>query len=112
MKKIYIAGPYTKGDIGKNLNKVIKVADYLLKIGYIPYIPHLTHFWHIISPKPYETWLKYDNEFLKECDIVLRLEGESAGADKEVELAKKLKIPVFYHKGKFKGSFFRKVKTK
>jgi hypothetical protein len=30
------------------------------------------------------------------CDAILRLPGESAGADEEVKLAKELGKPVFY----------------
>ena len=35
-------------------------------------------------------------------DYVLRLPGESRGADAEVELAKSLKIPVVYNIGSLK----------
>jgi len=35
-------------------------------------------------------------EWITVCDCVLRLEGESPGADAEVVLAKKKGIPVFY----------------
>ena len=47
----------------------------------------------------YDFWLAYDMEWLKVCDCVLRLDGESPGADKEDELAKKLGIPVYYSIG-------------
>lgn len=97
MVKVYIAGPYTKGDVAINVNRVIQAADKLLALGFIPYVPHLTHFWHLISPHPYETWLDIDNAFLVLCDCVLRLPGESSGADKEVELAKAKGIPVYYN---------------
>jgi len=45
--------------------------------------------------RPYEFWLELDNQFIPCCEAVLRLPGESNGADKEVALAKKLGIPVF-----------------
>lgn len=93
---IYIAGPYTKGDVAMNVKEAINVADHVLRFNMIPYIPHLTHFWHLTSPKRYEEWLEYDNVFLLKCDAVLRIPGESNGADKEVALATGNKIPVFY----------------
>jgi len=93
---VYIAAPYTKGDVAQNINRVIKVADELVTKGYIPYLPHLTHFWHLVSPKPYGFWIEYDTRFLLKCDCVLRLEGESWGADKEVTIARKLGIPVYF----------------
>ena len=97
MKEIvYISAPYTKGDVAINVKRVIDVADKLLELGYIPFVPHLTHFWHIISPKPYKVWVEIDEAFIPFCSKMLRLDGESNGADNEVELAKKLGIPVYY----------------
>ena len=93
---IYLSAPYTKGDVAINVYRVIKCADKLLDMGYIPFIPHLTHFWHIVSPKSWDTWLEIDKAMIPRCDAVLRLDGDSLGADVEVELAKELSIPVFY----------------
>ena len=95
MKKVYIAGPYTKGDIALNVRHAILKADLLADAGFVPFIPHLSHFWHMLCPRDYNFWLKIDKEWLKCCDAVLRLIGESPGADEEVELAKSLNIPVF-----------------
>lgn len=61
-----------------------------------PFVPHLSHFWHLTFPREYEFWLDLDNQFLPHYDVLLRLPGESSGSDKEVELAEKLGIPVFY----------------
>ena len=94
--RIFISAPYTIGDQAVNINRAIKVADELLALGFAVYVPHLTHLWHLISPKPYDVWLKLDLEFLDCCDYVLRLDGKSDGADREVEEAKRLCIPVFY----------------
>ena len=96
MKTVYIASPYTIGDVVLNVRKSIEAADILLKCGFIPFVPLLTHFWHFISPKPADIWYWYDNEWVKKCDFLLRLEGESIGADKEVLLAEENNIPVFY----------------
>jgi hypothetical protein len=94
--KVYIAGPYSKGDTITNIAEAIKYGDSLIKLGAIPYIPHLTGFWHLICPHSINTWYDYDNEWLLVCDAVWRLEGESTGADNEVELAEKNNKPVFY----------------
>ena len=95
--RIFISAPYTKGDVAINVYRVIQVANELLKMGHTPYIPHLTHFWHIISPHPWQTWLRIDLEFLTCCEAVLRLDGDSIGADMEVEKALELGIPVYYN---------------
>lgn len=94
--KVYIAGPYTKGDVAINVRNAILIADAVYQLGYHPYIPHLTHFWHMLCPKEYEQWLAVDLIWLRECDVVLRVPGESNGADKEVEAALEMGMLVFY----------------
>jgi len=95
-KLIYIAAPYTLFDPVQNTHRVIIVADELIFDGFIPYIPHLTLLWHLVSPRNAQFWYDYDYHLLKRCDAVLRILGDSVGADKEVELAKEWRIPVFY----------------
>ena len=94
--RVYVAGPLTKGDTTINVRKAIDAAETLLRLGFIPYCPHLTHFWHLIYAHDWNTWLTLDEGWLKVCHAVLRLKGESKGADREVKLARKLKIPVFH----------------
>jgi hypothetical protein len=93
---IYIAGPHSNGDTIVNVRKAILMAEKLVKEEYTPYIPHLTAFWHLVAPHEYEFWLNYDLNWLSKCDALLRLPGNSSGADKEVEYAKNIGIPVFY----------------
>lgn len=94
-KKIYIAGPYTKGDVAVNVRNAIEAASEVAEWGCWPFLPHLTHFWHLVSPRPYEFWCELDNQFLPHCDELIRLPGESTGSDREVALAESLGIPVF-----------------
>jgi len=96
MITVYIASPYTKGDTVLNVRESLLAADKLVDLGYAPYCPLLSHFWHYLSPKPYEVWTKLDLEWVLRCDCLLRLPGESSGADAEVAAAKALGIPVFY----------------
>ena len=94
--KVYIAAPYTNGDTVRNVRRVIDFADSLVNCGLVPFVPHLTHFWHFVHPHGVEFWYKYDLEWLQNCDVLIRLSGESKGADTEVEVAKALGIPVVY----------------
>ena len=94
--KVYVSAPYTNGDPEQNVLRVLQVADKLLEMGYIPIVPHLSHYWHQVSPKPYETWLEIGRALLEGCDVLLRLPGESIGADLEIKYALKLGIPVFF----------------
>jgi hypothetical protein len=93
---IYISAPYTIGDVAQNVRRAIDAADILLARGYIPFVPHLTHFWHFISPKSHRKWIEIDKVILERCDAVLRLDGESVGADEEVAHAEKLGKPIYW----------------
>lgn len=95
--KVYIAGPYSNGDTPLNVTKAMELGEECLQNGMVPFIPHLTMFQHMAYPRPYEDWLAYDIEWLKVCDAILRFPGQSSGADKEVEIAELMDIPVFYY---------------
>lgn len=94
--RVYIAGPYSKGDTAMNVRTAIMAASGLMDRGFAPFVPHLTHLWHMVSPRPYEDWMKLDSQFLPCCDILLRLPGESPGADAEVGVAQEMDIPVYF----------------
>lgn len=94
--RVYIAGPYSKGDVAENVRAALDAADEVVARGHIPYVPHLTHFWHILRPRPYRWWMAYDNVWLLCCDALLRLPGDSTGADEEVLVAKEHDIPIFW----------------
>ena len=91
---IYVAGPFTEPDPVENTHRMIRIADALLDAGFTPLIPHLTLAWHLVSPKPYATWLAYDRQLLTRCDALLRVPGYSRGATQEREFAVELGIPV------------------
>lgn len=84
---VYIAGPMTKGDRIANQRNAIVAADAVLAAGGVPFVPHLGDMWELVSPKPYETWMEYDFEFVDRADILFRIPGESDGADREVARA-------------------------
>jgi hypothetical protein len=94
--KVYVASPYTIGGQAKNVRRSIEVADKLRELGFLPFCPLLSHFWDMIIPHSYDYWMAMDLEWLKECDVVLRLSGQSKGADLEEEVAKMNHIPVVY----------------
>lgn len=96
MTKVYIASPYTKGDVAVNVKRQIDMVDQLMDMGFAPFAPLYSHFQHIVHPRPYNDWTEIDMVWVLACDCVLRLNGESSGADAEVELAKSVGIPVFY----------------
>ena len=96
MIKVYVASQYTIGSEGENVRVSLDVGNRLINEGFAPFCPLLSHFQHMIFPQGYDTWLTLDIEWLSVCDCLLRLPGESKGADIEVEYAREHMIPVFY----------------
>lgn len=93
--KIYIASPYTSyKDKLKAVENQIEAANKILDLGHFPFVPLFSHYF---KEQSYDFWLRMDIEFLKVCDAVLRLPGESKGADFEVKMAKYFNIPVYYN---------------
>lgn len=95
MKSVYVAGPITKGDQFVNVRNAIFAAERLRKAGFLPYVPHLSFAWHMLSPVDYESWITMGFYWLSKCDYLVRLDGESDGADREVVFAHENRIPVF-----------------
>lgn len=96
MIKVYVAGPISRGHVAANIHRAIQVANQLCDLGFTPYVPHLNHFWDLVTPRPYAFWIKLDKEFLPCCSAVLRIPGESLGADYETTFAEERGIPVFH----------------
>ena len=93
--RVYIAGPYTKGDPVWNTKAAILAGEMVVEVGHTPYIPHLNLLWHFATPHSPEFWYNYDLEWLILCDCLIRLKGESPGANREVAYAKERGIPVY-----------------
>jgi hypothetical protein len=93
---VYVAGPYTSGNVAENVGRAMRMAHALLDAGLHPYVPHLCHFMEMIRQRPYQDWLREDLIWLRHCDYLVRLSGKSSGADLEVKEAGKLKIPVYH----------------
>jgi hypothetical protein len=93
---IYLAGPYTHGDVVANVHRAIDFAEAVAKLGCVPLVPHLNMVWDLYHKHCYEFWLKLDFAYLDRCDGLLRVPGFSPGADREVERALRHKQPVFF----------------
>lgn len=96
MIKVYISSPYTNGDKYQNVRRAMMVAKGLIDLGLNPLQPLLNHFFAIHYPLNYETFMQMDLDWVEACDCVLRMPGESEGADREVVHAINLGIPVFH----------------
>jgi hypothetical protein len=95
LRWVYIAGPYTGGDTVVNVRNAILAGMRIRRLGYVPIIPHLFMLAHAIEPESYEFWMSWDADLLNRCDALIRLPGESSGADDEVTQAEQTYTPVF-----------------
>jgi len=108
-KRVYIAGSISKGDLATNVNQGTLAFLHLTACGFAPFAPQ----WSVFSTYPcqpatngvvalgtaagmlsHDDWLAVDLSWVGVADIVLRLPGESKGADEETALAESLGIPV------------------
>lgn len=116
-KRVYIAGPISKGDLLENIRQAEEAFVELVRDGFAPFCPHWSAFAGsavcdgftadgrtvvagkatVASSLPlnHDDWLDVDLPWVAVADAVLRLPGESAGADREVALAGVFGIPVF-----------------
>lgn len=95
-KRVYVAGPYT-ADPAACTAAAIEAGNAVLDAGHAPFVPHLAHYWETLhGPRHYEDWMRIDLAWLTAADAVLRLPGESSGADRETQLAEALGIPVHH----------------
>jgi hypothetical protein len=93
---VYIAGPYSGEAVG-NTHNAIKVAERLEQTGLITAcVPHLNMLWDFLHQHSNEFWYDFDLAFLVRCDALLRMPGQSVGADDEVDFAEHNGIQVFY----------------
>lgn len=117
-RRVYIAGPISKGCLVANVNQATEAFIALAKAGFAPLCPH----WSVYSkPASYSDspfggktdrawceatamgsdqmthadWMGVDLPWVSVAEAVLRLPGESTGADQEVACAKDHGVPVF-----------------
>src|SRR5688572_8416285 len=105
---VYIASPYSGGDVAMNTHFQCRVFDTLLSDGKVtPIAPLWSHFQHTVFPRPYDDWIAYDKALLHLYDACLRLDAEiaaadykqsdSKGADAEVATFLRFGRPVFFN---------------
>lgn len=94
----YISGPITRGDRADHVARATQVFGWLVKLGYAPLCPQWSiHAEDLHGVKlPHATWMEIDLAWLVYADLVIRLEGESVGADAETREANELGLPVVY----------------
>jgi hypothetical protein len=107
---ILIAGPYASGTGGdpalmaRNLKRLEEAAWPIFRAGHVPMIGEWVALPVLASagasgpsdPLAAEVMYPAAERLLQHCDAVLRLPGESRGADQDVTIAQRRGIPVYY----------------
>jgi hypothetical protein len=106
---ILIAGPYRSGTgddpdlMARNLTRLEEVAWPLFEAGHIPMIgewvalPVLRSAGAtVLDPLAADVLYPTAQRLIERCDAVLRLPGDSTGADQDVAMAKARNLPVYY----------------
>ena len=106
---ILIAGPYRSGTgddpnlMAANLRRLEEAALPVFRAGHVPVIGE----WLALplmavagsdgpaDPRNEEFLYPVANRLIEHCDAVLRLPGQSKGADEDVRLARALGLPVY-----------------
>ena len=106
MRWVYLSGPYSS-DPCANTHRMCQVwrrlhNRYGDRVVFV--CPHWSHLQETVSPMPYEAWIQYDLNVLRVLaksghGAVLRVHGESSGADREVALARELGVEVLVSEG-------------
>ena len=95
---VYVSGPISQGNWLINIRLAVQSGERLRRAGFVPLVPHLIALAELCgSDATYEDWLALDLALLERCDALLRLPGPSVGADREVEHARALGLPVFFN---------------
>lgn len=93
--RIYLSGPITKGNRTHNFYQACQAHKLLMAAGYSVLNPMLTML-HPDEPNiPHGQWLASDLPWVEVSDCVIRLPGESVGADMETAHARDMGVPVF-----------------
>ena len=114
-KRVYIAGPIVKGELGGNIQRAVDAMHALMRAGFAPHCPHLSCYSGNVSRSAFgspfafaevlprgtkvEEWYGVDMPWVEVSEAVLRLPGEGVGSDAEVAHAESLGIPVFHSLG-------------
>ena len=109
-KLILIAGPYRSGTgddpdlMARNLARLEEAAWPIFSAGHIPMIGEWVALpvlrsagaTGVLDPLADQVMYPTAERLLEHCDAVLRLPGESRGADQDVAIARSRSLPVYH----------------
>jgi hypothetical protein len=94
---IYLAGPFTAPVPTHNVAAAVAWARKLREYADVAvFVPHLSALHDMLDPQPYEEWMRFDFDIVRRCDALFRFGGYSNGAEREIEFARLVGLPVFH----------------
>lgn len=91
---VYVAGPITSNPFGC-VRESVPVFLELREMGLVPFMPQWSVLPEMIEKIDYEVWLEHDFDIIRHCQAIVRLPGDSPGADREGMFGAELGIPIF-----------------
>ena len=104
MKRVYVAGAYSAGnviDVLNNMRRGMRAATEVLLAGYSPFVPWFDYHFQLMlqdgETLSVEDYYRYSIAWLEVSDAMLVLPNSenSKGTQAEIERAKELGIPIF-----------------
>lgn len=98
MRLVYISSPL-RGDVERNIQRARDYCAYAASCGVIPLAPHtiFTQYLDDEQPEQREQGLRMGRDLMWRCDDLWVVGSTiSSGMQEEIELAKKLYMPIFY----------------
>lgn len=92
--RVYVSGPITKGNRTHNFAQAAEAQRLLMLAGFAVLNPMLSMMHPDSENIDYKLWLASDLPWVQVADYVVRLPGESNGADIETAHARRHGIPV------------------
>jgi hypothetical protein len=96
MQLVYLSGAITRGDKNVNWFVAAQAQVALMRAGFAVINPMSSMLMPESVNIDWETWLLMDERIIEACDFLIRIPGDSDGADREVAHALALGIPVHY----------------
>lgn len=94
---VYIAGPLGTVDPWTNAHNAMRYGQRICELGHVAVVPHEHVIWATVCPgQSHQEWLRRDLAVLRRCDCLIRLPGDSPGADREVKEAEELGLPHYF----------------
>lgn len=119
MKRIYIAGAYSASNVITvldNMREGMRLATKVFLLGHAPFCPWLDFHFQLMLREgealTVEDYYRYSIAWLKVSDAMLLVPGwqSSRGTKKEMEIAERLDIPIYYDINKLnaflKGKYY------